>query len=464
MTTPKHNREPGPGDDEGDLGAGGRTGAERSSPAPALNEPQPVRQPVSFAQVDVRDAIDIATTAIKAAAEIVGDIDPFTYTQLTAYLVEEISSGRAADGVQVTSACTATRTARGHLPELYTERWELTSQLAVRLTAVMTGRSVRFEELYVHPAEISRDHHGLGMDHHRGARQAMHFAGLALGTTDSQTTAAAIPLLIGTRDDVCAPTADLGRINDFAKARGRSLPGSWGEHAAELLMMRRQVGAALRGRPELGRLLQPFGLTVGDVYRGFAATLVVRAMPFGPPRKRTMSSAGVLVPTHEDGLMALLGRLGGRSLVFAGSPTAAATRAPTPEELARRGYRDVPWDAGQLGDSFGLGRIGPWNVEYRYSHRAGTLIRLEAGEGAWMEAWRLLGFRESDLTDALALVERSREDWPRHCLDRAYIACAPGKLKTQDLRSQNAWRSMLRVADAALVAADRLMRQRHARS
>ncbi len=211
MTTPKDDREQGPGEEDAGAGAGGRAGAERSSPAPAHKEPQPVRQPVSFEEVGGRQAVDIATKAIRAAA-IIGDIDPFPYTQLTGYLVEELASGRAADGIQVTSACAATRTSRGHLPELYTEGWESTSQLAVRLTTVLRGRTVRFEELYAHPADISRNHHGLGMDHRPGARHTMQFVGLALGTVDSHTTATAMPLLIGTLDDVCAPNADNARI------------------------------------------------------------------------------------------------------------------------------------------------------------------------------------------------------------------------------------------------------------
>ncbi len=464
MTTPNHDRGHGPGEEDAEVGAGGHAGAERSSPAPASKEPQPVRQPVSFEQVDVRHAIDIATTAIKAAAVIVGDIDAFTYTQLTAYLIEEIASGRAADGIQVKSACSATRTSRGHLPELYTECWELTSQLAVRLTTVLRERSVRFEELYAHSAEISRDHHGLGMDHRPGARHAMQFVGFVLGTVDSHTTATAMPLLIGTLDDVCAPNADNGRIQAFADARGRSLPPSLGAHAEELLSMRGLIYRKLHGRPELRRLLHPFGITEHDVAKAFPNTLVVREMPFGPPETRRRSSAGVLIPADDVSLMHTLGRLGGRALVFAGRPTGTTGAAPTAHELARRGYREVPWVGGDLADAFGLGRLGPWNVEFRYAYKEQMLLRIEVGEGAWTEAWRLLRFRESDLPEAMALVERAREDWPRHCLDRAYIACALGKLKTQELRSQNAWRGMLRVADAALVAADRLMRQAQARS
>ncbi len=463
MTTPKDDREQGPGEEDAGAGAGGRAGAERSSPAPAHKEPQPVRQPVSFEEVDGRQAVDIATKAIRAAAAIIGDIDPFPYTQLTGYLVEELASGRAADGIQVTSACAATRTSRGHLPELYTEGWELTSQLAVRLTTVLRGRTVRFEELYAHPADISRNHHGLGMDHRPGARHTMQFVGLVLGTVDSHTTATAMPLLIGTLDDVCAPNADNARIQAFADARGRSLPPSLGAHVDELWGMRREIQRKLHGRPEVRRLLHPFGITEHDVEKGFPSTLVVREMPFGPPETRRRSSAGVLIPADDDSLMHTLERIGGRALVFAGRLAGGGGAAPTPQELARRGYREVPWVGSELADAFGLGSLGPWDVEFRYAYKERTLLRIEVGEGAWMEAWRLLGFRESDLPEAMALVERAREDWPRSCLDRAYLACAPGRLKTQELRSQNAWRGMLRVADAALVAADRLMRQAQAR-
>lgn len=464
MTTPKNDREPGPGEEEAEVAAGGRAGAERPAPAPATNEPPPVRQPVSFEQVNVTAAIEIATTAIKAAAVIVGDIDPYTYTQLTGYLVEEIAGGRAADGVHVTGACAATHTSRGHLPELYTGRWELTSQLAVRLITVMTERRVRFEDIYTHAAEISRDHHGLGMDHVPHARQTMHLIGDALATADSHTTAYALPLLIGTRDDVNAQTADLARIQEFAAVRGRSLPASWGQQVDELLAARRAVLGRLRARPELARELKPFGITDRDVLKGFSRTFVVRAMPFGPPHKRTRSSADLLVPAHEATLLNSLEQASGRALIFAGATPEPDGQMPPPEDLVRRGYRDLTWDAGELGDAFGVSRVAPWNVRYLFSRREQMLVRIEAGAGAWSEFWRLVGFNDGELRDAVALIERSREEWPTSCLDRAYIACAPGKLKTKDLRSQNAWRGMLRAADAALVAADRRMRQRHARS
>jgi hypothetical protein len=292
----------------------------------------------------------------------------------------------------------------------------------------------------------------------------MHFIGDALGTADTHTTSYAIPLLIGTRDDVNATAADGGRIQRFAAERDRSLPASWGQHLDELLAARNDLVRLLRARPELAGALSPVGISPDDVPRGFARTLVVGAMPFGPPEKRTRSSADLLIPAHDVTLISALARAGGRALVFAGPPTDEGGRAPTAEELSQRGYREVPWDAGKLGEAFGLPSMAPWNVEYRFCRREQMLLRIEAGAGAWMGSWRLIHFQESELPDAIALVERSLEDWLAHCLDRAYIDCAPGKLKADDLRSQNAWRGILRVADAALIAADRRMRQRHARS
>jgi hypothetical protein len=463
MTTPQHDREPSPGDEGAEAAVGGRTGAERSSPAP--KEPPAVRQPVSFLEVDRAEAVEIATTVINAAAVIVGrGVDSYIFTRLTEHVIAEIASGGGASGVRVKVACDASRTGHSHLPEHYTDGWELTGALAVRLVPVITGRRVRFEHIYSHAAEISRDHNGLGTDHRARAPQRMHFIGDALGTVDTHTTSYAIPLLMGTRDDVNATTADGSRIQRFAAERDRSLPASWGQHLDELLMVRRELVRALRGRTDLPGRLKPLGIDPDEIGRGFSRTLVVSAMPFGPPDKRTRSSADLLIPADDATLISALTHAGGRALVFGGPLTDEGGRTPTAEELSRRGYREVPWDAGTLGEAFGLASMAPWNVEYRFSRREQTLLRIETGAGAWMESWRMIRFQESELPDAIALIERSLEDWPTHCLDRAYIDCAPGKLKADDLRSQNAWRGILRVADAALVAADRRMRQRHARS
>jgi hypothetical protein len=132
MTTPQHDREPAPGDEGADAAAGGRTGAGRSSPAP--KEPPAVRQPVSFQEVDRAEAVEIATTVINAAAVVVGGgVDSYIFTRLTEHVIGEIASGGAASGVRVKAACDATRTGHSHLPERYTDGWELTSALAVRL-------------------------------------------------------------------------------------------------------------------------------------------------------------------------------------------------------------------------------------------------------------------------------------------------------------------------------------------
>ena len=462
MTTPHHDREPAPGDEGAEAAAGGRAGAERSSPA--RKEPPAVRQPVSFREVESAEAVEIATTVIKAAAEVVPGVDAYIFTRLTEYVIGEIASGRAASGVRVKAACEAARIGHGHLPNHYTDAWELASALAVRLIPVITERRVHFEHIYSRPAAISREHNGLGTDHRPGAPQRMHFIGDALGTADTHMTSYAIPLLMGTRDDVNATAADGAHIQKFATERRRSLPASWGQHLDEVLGVRRELIRALRARPDLSGPLKPFGLTRDAIARGFSRTFVVGAMPFGTPEKRTRESADLLIPARDGTLISALSHTDGRAIVSAGRPTGSGGQTPTADELYDRGYRDVPWDVGKLGEVFGLASIAPWSVEYRYSRREQTLLRIEAAAGAWVESWRLIHFQESELPDAIALVERSLEDWPVHCLDRAYKDCAPGKLKADDVRSQNAWRAILRVADAALVAADRRKRRRHARS
>ena len=463
MSTSSDDERRDPGDEE--AGAGARAGAGRpgrfASPA---DEPPVVRQPVSFETVDIEEAVSIAKTAIEAAAAIVG-IDAFPYVQLTSQLVREIASGEAAAGVKVKTVCEHTRTGHGHRPELYTEEWEVAAELSVRLITVAARRSVHYEEIYSVPALISRDHNGLGTHHNSQATHAMHFLGLALGTADSLTTSYATPLLTGTRDDISAPGADMGRIAGFADDRGRSLPASWAGHVEELLRIRGlAINAVRTAGPDLPRILKPLEIPPRDIAKGFSRMFLLRAMPFGPPTWRRRLSDDLLIPANDESVMSLFGRISERAVMFAGSPGAADSRMPTPEELARRGYRELPWDVGGLGDLLGVARVPPWGVEYRWSPREQTLLRIQAGEGAWVKSWRLLRFLDTQLPAAMALSERSGEDWPIECLTRAYGACAPGKLKSSELRSQNAWRGLLRVADAALVAADRRRRQRHALS
>ena len=465
MSTPSDDERPDPGEKEAEAGAGARAGAERAARfASPADEPPAVRQPVSFETVDVEEAVSIAKTAIEAAAAIVG-IDAFPYVQLASHLVREIASGEAATGVHMKSVCEQTRTGRGHLPELYTEEWEVAGELSVRLITVAAQRSVHYEEIYSVPALISRDHNGLGTHHNTQATHAMHFLGLALGTADSLTTSYATPLLTGTRDDISAPSADMGRITAFAEDRCRSLPASWAGHVDELLRIRGlAINAVRTARHDLPRILRPLEIPPRDVAKGFSRMFLLRAMPFGPPTGRRRLSDDLLIPADDESVMSLFGRISERAVMFAGRPVGADGRVPTPEELARRGYRELPWDVGALGDLLGVARVPPWGVEYQWSRREQTLLRVQAGEGAWVRSWRLLRFLETELPAAMALAERSGEEWPIGCLARAYGACAPGKLKTADLRSQNAWRALLRVADTALVAADRRRRQRHALS
>ncbi len=130
---------PDSADEEGREGARSPAGA-----APPLGFE--ARQPVDLRDVDHAEAIEIMGPAIRAAAAIVGDVDPYPYEQLGAEVIDSVLSGEAARGINITKLCSASRTGRGRVPDLYTHEWELASDLAVRII-VASERSVVYERM-----------------------------------------------------------------------------------------------------------------------------------------------------------------------------------------------------------------------------------------------------------------------------------------------------------------------------
>jgi hypothetical protein len=440
-------------------GPGSLAGAELAPP-----EPPPIREPVELAEVDPEEAIEILRPAIRAAARIVGGVDAYTFEQLGSELVRQIQSGASATGTNITKLCKAARTARSHLPDHYGRRWEMAADIAVRLITARAKRSVVYEEIYTAPAEIRRNHNGLGSHHNEQAARAMHFAGNALGISDRHCASWGLPLTTGTRDDRSTPGADLGRISVFDRELGRRVPGSLAEHVEDVLRFQHDVRQSIHdARDSLAGALAELGLAPSDfVSRGFAQQLLLGPMRWGPPTSRRQLSSRTANPGLDRAVVDVLERSGRPAVAFAGDVPGDDDPRRLLAALDARGYRLIRWNVGSVGETLGIPPAAPWGVQMLWSPNEATLLRRQAGAGAWTKAWRLVNVAEGDMPIAVALVERSLEDWPNSCLARAMAACAPGFLKSSNIASQAAWRALMRVADAALVDADRRMRARRA--
>ena len=433
------------------------------SPAIAADPPS-FRCPVDLSTVDVDEAVAIARQAIEAAAGVVGGVDAYILQQLVEQVVMKVHSGNAAeDGVCVKEVAGAARVGTGHLPDHYTPESEIVADRAVRLILLSGRRRVLHEEIFTIAARSRRTQkNGYGAYHVKQAPSVIHFVGNAIGASDRYNISWAEPLVTGTPDDPSAAIADAARIADAAAARGRPVPATLADHVQQVLNFQRDLRKlVVEQAGPFGEALRQVSLepTRAVVGRAFARPVVVRAMPVGPPLGRGVPSASVALPGNDATIVEVLRRSGRPAIAYAG-PLGGGDDVSA---LRARGYTQMPWAVGELARPLAVPEDPPFGCELLWSDAEQTLVRRIVGAGAWAAGWKVVGFPADGMPDAIALVERASESWPRGCLERATRAGAPGLLQGSTLPSQNTWRALLRVADAALVEAERRERARQAR-
>jgi hypothetical protein len=444
-----------------DPDVGSLTGrAERSiSSPPAPTSTPTFRCPVDPSWIDLDEAISIARDAIAAAAHVIGNLDNYVLGQLVEQVVRRVHNGQVAEqGLCATSVAADARVGTGHLPDHFKPEVEAVADLAVRLILLSGGGRVLHEEIFSVAALGRRTQNGFGHYQIKNAPSSIHFAGNAIGASDRNSVTWATPLVTDTPWDRSAEIADAQQIADAEKARGRPVPASPAEQVTEILDFQRRQRERVHDRAaEFAEALSQIGVSprTADFGRAFAQPLILRGLPVGPPTRRGERSARTILPGEDAAIISALRQARRPAIAFAGP-------VPGDLDLASAGYSPLRWNVGDLAQPLGVQTDAPYGTELLWSGADQTVVRRVVGDGAYARKWKVVGFTEDDLPNAIALMERATFDWPQGCILRATKWCAPGLLQVSTLPAYNTWRALCRIADAALVQAERHERARRA--
>jgi hypothetical protein len=433
----------------------------------------PVLHPVTVAEVNAVAAVDLAHAAVDFAAPL-ADIDAYPIKQLTGEIIELIHQGGAVKGVELDKLCTDTQQTRSKIDVHLNRELVIAMDLAIRALSVMGGRRVVFQELYSLPVSSRPSKAGLGADHIDNAAATLRLAGLAMGCADRHVAALEIPLTTGTRDDRFSERADKKRISGFTRELGHEVPATLAEHVEALLDLEdasRGVLAAKSGlipdRVAAMNLSRFSNEQLGryDTFRRFVFSNLVFAAPWpvGVPKRRRQGHDHLEALGHDGEVLELLAARGRHAILYRERLHSELNAgALTADEVRTRGFTRFHPQQTQVHQRFGLGQS--FGVEWWYHQRQARLVRREVPQrpalagGAVTDDWQLINLDDGLLDIACALIQRYSDSWPTGCLQRAGDDCNPGLIKVRRNSQEEGLRALLRLSNAALIAADRLTR------
>lgn len=441
---------------------------------------RPILQPVDLAGIDIAEAGELLSLALDIACPLVGGKDAYPIEQLGQRIIGLARGGIAANGLELDKLCTDTKTTRSKIDAHLGDDLLIAVDLALRFLQLIDGRRVFYEELYSMPVRSRPSKAGLGADHVVNASATLRLAGLALAAADRHVAAIEIPLTTGTRDDRTCERADAARIAGFEDDLGCELPATPAEHVKRLLVLEDESRRRLRdfapGIPDLvRRLAHDHGADhlseLADPGRlfdfMFPDLLIAAGLPVGVPTSRRRTHASLHMPGTDEELVAAV-RDAGRTAVLYRGPlhSEISAAALTPADLAARGLTRIEPRFSRFQQRLGV--TDTFGVEWWYSRRQQRLVRRQvaqrpASAGVVTEDWQLVGLEEH-LSVAAVMVERRNQGWQTGCLQRAGSDCSPGLIKVRKVAQEQGLRALLRLCNAALVAADRRAKARAARA
>jgi hypothetical protein len=418
--------------------------------------PYEVLQPVDLSTVDVRDAVSLVRQAVEFAGKIVG-IDAYVIAALSAEVVRSVCTGKAADGLRLDELCRNSQTGSGRVRDHFGEPLVQAVDIAVRALTVLQGRPVIYDRLFSIAVRTRRSSTAIGSDHIQGAAATLRMMGLAHSGRDRCVSTIDMTLTTDTRDDPTSPRANPERIAQLTEDLGHAPAGTVGEHTKELLARharaRRAVITAAIDRP---RAFDGIGMTP-DAFasHAFADYVIGGGLACGPPHHRCRAHARVVHPGLEPDVVAALVQMKRKGVLSRGPLRGDAGVA---RDLRSEGFEQFGPERTPLDERLAL--MPSYGVEWWRSIDSRRIIRREVAQSRQSaksvrsDDWLVVGLEERPDV-AVALIQRFEQQWTQGCIDRAMEACAPGMLLARGAQQQEALRALLRLANAAIVAANR---------
>lgn len=401
----------------------------------------PQLYPVHVTRDLLGSAHELATTAIDRAKAHQPEFDHYPYEQLTVAVIRMLVNGELGNGLILTRLAREAIANRNRFGKQFDPASRRFTDLVVRYIYVLSRRQVLYEEMQSMPVKVSRDNMSLGADQVSGVSRSLHLLVSAIAGADQHCPNHVRAFTTCTQDDHSCARADPQRIARFERELGTTLPGTLAENLSSVL-----DGAVRADSPEAGS--SPY--------------LVISGLAAGPPEQARQGHARMLFPGLDEDAVEAVRRARRRGMLSCGSLSGHAADDEAGRELKiDRGFRKVQLTDLPRAQQLNVRR--PFEVEYLWSHERRQLVRCDLAAGAERaDFWRLVNFKdEDDRRNAIAIVERhGNTTWTRACLQRWADACGAGKLRAQDQRIRDGCVDLLVAANAAVVAAERLRRER----
>jgi hypothetical protein len=422
---------------------------ELPAPPPRESGDEPARAPICLSDLEVEKAKLLLKGPIELAAALLPDVSGPEAQELVGATIDRVAARSRTDsdeGLSIAELAERAGIGQGRIGERFDVHLPVFANVVVRGVQAQGGHRVFYEELSSHAAKAGRRHNGVGTDKVPGGPNSLRMLAYSLGSSDRHCPVASEVLTTGTRWDRANPRYGTAFPRWAADYKGH-IPSSFAEHLQVVLESDRLARAAL-----VQALDEESGAFVGRLtprrmLAAFSPFLVVPPISYGRPDLPYRSHREILLPGRDEATVQLVLSARRHAVLACGEPTI--------DERLEFEDGSEGLIVGQLPSMYQLDIHKDHSVEYRWSPTRHELGRYEAGRGARLEIWRLVGYDdEESFWRMLSLIERySQVTWTRGCTRRWEVDCRPGMQKAHMPESCAGVRALLKMANAAIVDA-----------
>jgi hypothetical protein len=437
------NEDPGEGKERRDL-------PELPAPPPRLSDDEPVEGPVTLPEVDLEVAKGRLEAPFILASSVYPQVDAERVAMLADATIDRVCERAKAqqyEAISITDlgALAGIPNAEDLLVPLLPEF----SQLVGRGIYAQAASRVFYEQLESHVATTGRRHNGEGSEKAPGiARNQLHLVEHSLAGSGMHLSIDGRPLNMGTRWSRTCERFGAG-FPDWAMERLDSFPDLFSDYLRALLAEDREVRKRVVKGLEDGTIALPGSITKERLVAAISQFLLIGPIPYGTSFKPHRSHLDTFKPGRDEATV--------DEAIASGRSVALACGELSPEERIAFEEKSTPLRVGKLPSMYALGIDRVSTVRYRWSSSRHELARYSGDKGARIDCWRLVGVKDPErFWRTVSMVERHAQvTWTSACTDRYERQCLPGKLQTYLPEQCLALRSLLEMANAAIVDAIR---------
>ncbi len=437
------NEEPGDSKERKDL-------PELPAPPPQLSDDEPVEGPVTLPEVDLDVAKERLRGPLILASSVYPEVDAERIALLANVTIDRVCARAEAnrdDAIAITDL--GALAGIGNAEDLLIPPLPEFAQLVVRGIFAQAASRVFYEQLESHSAAIGRRHNGEGSEKVAGiVRNQLSLVQHVLAGSAMHCSIGGRPLNLGTRWSRTCERFGAG-FPDWALDRLDSFPDLFSDHLRAALVEDREVRKRVLESLRSGAIALPGSITKERLLAAISQYLLIGPIPYGTSFKSHRSHHDTLKPGRDEETV--------DEAIASGRAVALACGQLSPEERLVFEEQSKILRVGKLPSMYGLGIGRISSVQYRWSSSRHELARYSAGEGARIDCWRLVGVENPErFWRSVSMIERHAQvSWTSACTDRYEKQCLPGKLQTHLPEQCAGLRSLLEMANAAIVDAIR---------